>query len=377
MKKTNKKLDVEMYTPYLGGDLDVEEIERLFQEKDQMEQKGVDPASANIQLLQANATPQNLPFDVFMQLGESDDDDEEDIYNFGDETFFDEPDFDDFLVDESELEKNPKQLIYPYVRQVKIGSCFELWPKKRLAHVLPFDPYLHPITDFPNVQPVIKDDQFYAQMKETKYIKLDHLTVDSVLPYIPNNTDAIVLDPPFAQNPQNNSTKFKDNNSEWDFHTLSSFFISLREKTEFCFVLIWVDPETMNTIVSAADYAQFIYADSCVVELFEGNLKPAQIYSEFGLMRQSRMILIYRTGEATREMFAKQKNRDATWGIISHEGKSQGRLGMPPIAHSIVEGLLPSEGKERIFIELWPTRFQPHPKWILIDENDPPYFRHK
>ena len=368
MKKNPKKLDVEEYAPYLGGDMDVDEVERLFHEKDMLVRRGLDSTSASLKLLQENATPQNIPIDVFMQLDESGDENE-DLYLFDDDDDFFNDDLDIDVSLSSELFSKKHQDIESfYVKQVKIGSFFELWPEGRLLAALPYDPYLNPIIECPNCQTVLLDSEFHDQIQKTQYINLKHMTVDSVIPHIPKNLDGIILDPPCTPNLNLN---VEDDYSEWGFHDLVTLFTSIRDKTEFCFILIWVDPENMNIIISAAECAEILFSDSCVVELFEGNLAPVNIPTQFGLQRHSRMIFIFRTSEGTRDMFVKQKNRDCTWGIVSHNGKSRGRLGMPDVPHLIVEDLLPTEKNDRVFIELWPTRLQPHPNWILIDEIDP------
>lgn len=364
-RKSRKNIEeLEEYIPYIGGDLSPEKIEFLFQQQEQYQQAGIDSTTANMKLLKENATTDDLPLDVFMKI-----DDNEQSDSDSDQFFDYDSDNESNLSSFRNSKKKPCHQSIPYfLHQIKIGAFFELWSTNKLSANLMYNPFDHPISEFPYSEPIISIDEYNKQLKETTFIQLQHLSPSIALKHIPKNTEAIVLDPPIQSDPHQ---QIQDDNSEWGYKDLLFFFKEIKRRLNFVFIVIWVDPETVQTISNATTFADFIFCDSCVVELYNGDGTPINIPAQCGMVRHSRMLFIYTTSKANNGNYAKQRTRDTSWGTIIPNGKSRGRLGMPSVPHLMVDGFLPNNIETpRTFVEIWPTRCVPHPGWVLIDENE-------
>ena len=135
------------------------------------------------------------------------------------------------------------------------------------------------------------------------------------------------------------------------------------------FFVIWADPEHLPFVAEAATKLDLKFCDSISCELLTGTGAPVSIELENGFVRETRMLVMYRTDDINRNDLAQQRIKDTGWGVSVLGGKTYDRYSMPMVAHKIIETMLPPKaGKKRVFVELWPSTFNRREGWIMINE---------
>ncbi|KAH0791934.1 hypothetical protein GPJ56_004118 [Histomonas meleagridis] len=308
------------------------------------------------------ASPETIPLNVWMEIDEEKEQEEEEYDDFDPEEYdYDDfEEYDDFDSDSDipiPTKHNRKQVRFNTYQHVsKAGANIELWPLRKFKASKPISAEDAVHTEFPNVSPIITHEEFQELVNHTIYHYLDHITFDSIRRLIPENTQAIILDPPL--------------NEGFPLSELDNFFTFFSKVLIKSFIFVWIDAEHFQSVNYSAAKAELKFCDSLVVELFNNKFEPVSIPGKFGLMHSSRMIFIYSTKEFHQQEFAQQRSRDVGYGICRPCGKSRGRYSTPQVPHEVIEKMLPyAPGKERVFVEIWPSRMAPRRNWIFIDEK--------
>lgn len=312
------------------------------------------------QVASLHADPSRLPADVFISLEDENDEDADDF--LPDEIFSDGEEEYDMESGEYGDGARKGQSFATTSRVERAGACIELWPHKKILQAMPIDSEKFVHEEFPNVIEIASHDHFVKRMKKYQSIFVDNLDLKQIkasIKRLPRHPDAVVMDPPITE----------ANMSE---ETLSEIFklFKLPNSELVTFIFVWIDSVNMEKLTRAADRANILFCDSIVVELLNAKMEPFRFVDSLGFTRTSRMVMLYRTMDLSKDKIAQQMAPDCGFGMARMGGKSRGRPGMPQVPHQNAERLLPPQaGTKRVFIEFWPTRMMPRKGWTSVDER--------
>lgn len=373
--RRRQKVDPSYYIGYCSDKQSIEEIEHQFAllEAKQKENPTVSTFEAAKAVFKVFATPEQIPYDAWMALGEESftgefDDDDCFAPAYGD---FDE---DGFPRKGQRLGMKPNrkgkgtagQTSMANVTQVEhLGAGVDLWPFYKVRQVrAQAGVMVH--KDFPNCIQFKSREQFIREISESSYHLVDNINVNTFKKIVGDQCDAIIMDVPFGQN-------------GWDYTKLYNWLCQLKPHLDRCFIVSWASPDDLDGIVEAFRRADFKFCDSMAVELLDTFERPYVVKDdEHRWPRDSRMAVMFRTQDIARNDLKQQRVKDTGFGIVAEGAKTYGRTSMPMTIHNIIEIMLPPRrNSQRVFVELWPSFFHRSKGWILIDElpNDTPYVR--
>lgn len=363
--RKRQSIDPLYYAIYVNDDEDASDIERKFAllEKEMKENDTEPVEDIARKFFAKEATPSQVPTDVWFALEEvlSDQDDDEGYSPFNDEEL------------ESTSSTKPSRT-YGHKKKARhlhstlnsstqvahLGSGIDLWPSFKVQRIVCYQG-LFPQRERANTETILSRESFIQSIKESKYHLIDDINAMSFRKIVGNQCDAIIMDPPFGH-------------GGWNQNKLVKFLHELYPYLSRTFVVIWLDPDFVEMITSAFEKENYVFCDSVSVELLDELNKPFVIYSDkSGFPRESRMAAMYRTNDIIRSDLKQQRVKDTGYGVVYKNGKSYGRISMPLTVHNILQIMLPNrKNQNRVFVELWPSRFTRPTNWILIDEKEKP-----
>lgn len=204
VKSSNKKINYKEYLTYILGKTDPLEVEKIFQYKQELIDQKYTEDQANERLLRLYATPENVPLEVWMSLGEENGKEVKDEDDFSSPSYSssdsmksyeggDNDDFSLFRLKESEENFAKSSKIE------KIGGSLELWPKKRVKSMVRENPEETIFSDMMNCIDITTAEKYQEMMDQTKYVIYDRIGLDEIKESVPIETDAIVMDPPLDE----------------------------------------------------------------------------------------------------------------------------------------------------------------------------------
>ena len=371
-EQNNKKVMDPLYSAaYVDDDTNTFEIEKRFALLDNAVKNGLNSADAARKVYIENAFPTEiadvdswLQTDITWENQDSDDDDDFQFHPFRDDDMIDN----DLLLERrrrrSVREKKINISTFSDIFQLeKCGMCIERWPIRKLINTSPIS--AEGLIQIANSEKMrnfitISNDTFtVSEDSLAKYFKLDFIDgsiIKGIVQKHIGEVDGIVMDPPIGVNGYTTE----------DFCNLLSEMKNLGPNP---YMLIWVDPDTIEDVIVAANQLKLNPCDSVAVELFDSMMEPIEFKTKMGFKQNTRMILLFRVFGSDRSSIAQQRIMDTGWGIAYPNGKSGGRYGMPVLPNIILETLLPSKKKQRKFIEIWPNRYSLRQGWFSFDEN--------
>ena len=366
-KHGKKKLDPFFYMGYADDNDSIESIEAKFAMLDYKEQQQSDMSAEEIakSVFVETVTPTQVPIDVWYDLenyGEEEELYPEDEFEPG---FYDGDD--DLPVRGSSMRRSHSRSTnegngsnFANFTQVDhLGSGIELWPDYKLKTLSTDINTANVNGEFPNSQAALSQEAFKALAEKCPLHTVDKITPDSICNIAGKTIDAIIMDVPFGHN-------------GWNAETFYRFLSNLKGKVGQSFFVIWADPEHLPIVVDAATKLDLKFCDSISCELLTGYGVPVEIKLKNGFIRETRMLVMYRTDDISRNDLAQQRIKDTGWGISAIGGKTYDRYSMPMVAHKIIETMLPkrSKGAARVFVELWPSTFNRREGWVMINEKE-------
>ena len=369
-QNSKKQIDPLYYSAYVDDTTGTFEIEKRFALLDNEQKKGLNSEDAARKVYIENAFPTEindvdswLQTDITWESQDSDDDDDFQFNPYRDEDFENE-----FTMERRRRramrEKKIKISTFSDIFQLeKCGFSIERWPIRKLLQTNHVS--AEGLLQIANPEKMrnfieISNDKFHVSEDEiSKYFKLDFINgviiKDIVRKHI-GDVDGVVIDPPLGINGYSTD----------DFMELLA---QLKEVGPNPYMLIWVDPDTIEDVIFVANALKLDPCDSVAIELFDSMMEPIEFKTKNGFTQRTRMILLFRLVKTERSSLAQQRIMDTGWGIAYPNGKSGGRYGMPLVPNVILETLLPSKKKPRKFIEIWPNRYALRPNWFSFDEN--------
>ena len=351
---------------YIDDTESVESIEAKFQMLDTKLENGkgtVEEIARSVFV--ETVDPTQVPLDVWY-----------DLENYGNEKFIEDDDFEpDFYDGDEEIPRMrslsrsrskssgmdaPGSNFASFTQIDQLGSGIELWPDYKLRQVESDANNAMIHVDFPNTQYGLTRENFISLCQRCPINFVEQMTPSAITKIAGNTIDAILMDIPFGKN-------------NWNFDRFISFIRELRDTIVQSFFVIWSDPENLTDVVTACTRLDLKFCDSISAELLNPLGYPLQIPLSNGFNRQSRMLVMYRTDDISRNDLAQQRIKDTGWGIAAQGGKTYDRYSMPMVAHQILETMLPpraKSSKSRVFVELWPSFFNRRDGWTFISEYE-------
>ena len=381
-RQKKKKLDPFIYMGYADDNDSVESIEAKFAMLDYKEKQQSDLSAEEIakEVFVQTLEPTQVPIDVWY-----------DLENWGEEEeLFPEDEFEPGYYDgddeapirggrmrrshslnKGDSEQSPNFANFTQVDH--LGSGIELWPDYKLKALLVDTNIPNINNEFPNMQEGISQKQFIESCAICPIYTVSQMNPQVIAETAAKHMksqgfqdfagfiDAIIMDVPFGHNGWNPDT----------FHT---FLSDLKTKFKQSFFVIWADPEHLPYVVEEATALDLKFCDSISCELLTGGGAPLDIRLENGFSRETRMLVMYRTDDISRNDLAQQRIKDTGWGVSAIGGKTYDRYSMPMVAHKIIETMLPQRSgkssRKRVFVELWPSTFSRREGWIMINEKE-------
>jgi len=362
-----KKTDPFIYMGYIDDTDSVESIEAKFSmmESKMKENKGSAEEIARSVFIET-VTPKEVPLDVWYELE-----------NYGEEGLLQDDDYEpDFFEGDEDIPRirslsrsrskssgmdTSGSNFASFTQIDQLGSGIELWPDYKLRPIEFDDSVAMTHVDFPNTQLGSSRDNFVALCQRCPIHFVDKVSTDSIYEIAGRNIDAILMDVPFGKN-------------GWNYEKFYSFIRDLKESIGHSFFVIWADPEHLTDVVTACTRLDLKFCDSISCELLTPLGAPVQIRLSNGFNRESRMLVMYRTDDISRNDLAQQRIKDTGWGIATKGGKTYDRYSMPMVAHQILETMLPprtTKGSHpRVYVELWPSYFNRRDGWTMISEKE-------
>ncbi|OHS96780.1 hypothetical protein TRFO_36966 [Tritrichomonas foetus] len=363
---SRKKIDPLYFAMYRPDDEDPRYIEEIFKQLDDRMHKAAGENTETIatQVFKENATPNSVPIDVWFDLeNENDVNDDKDI----DATFipgaFEEGD--DFVSRRSfmgstkkRFSNKPKTGLIGATQQIEhLGAGVDLWPYYKCQQ-LDVPPMMNVIHDYPNRETFNSRNKIQEIIRNNPINLVDRITAKVIHQIVGEHCDAIIMDPPFGYN-------------DWTKERFQNLLLNLNRYLQRTFIVVWADPENLETIQEVFEKSEYVFCDSIAIELLDPTGGPHFMPADsYGFRRESRMAVMFRTDDINRSDLKQQRVKDTGFGTIYENGKSYGRVGLPNSIHEILEIMLPDlPNRKRTFVELWPSYFTRRDGWINIDEK--------
>ena len=378
-RQKKKKMDPFIYMGYADDNDSVESIEAKFAMLDFKEKHQSDLSAEEIakEVFVQTLEPTQVPIDVWY-----------DLENYGEEEEFPEDEFEPGYYDgddeapsrgprmrrshsSSKSEGESGSNFANFTQVDHLGSGIELWPDYKLKSLL-VDTNIPSINnEFPNIQEILSQDQFIESCSNCPIYTVPQMNSQAIAETAKEHmktrgmefagfVDAIIMDVPFGHN-------------GWTADTFHNFLNDLKNKFKQSFFVIWADPEHLPYVVEEATALDLKFCDSISCELLSGGVTPLDIRMSNGFSRETRMLVMYRTDDISRNDLAQQRIKDTGWGVSAIGGKTYDRYSMPMAAHKIIETMLPQRSgkgsRKRVFVELWPSTFHRREGWIMINEE--------
>ena len=362
-RRARKRIDPYNYAMYLPDDESTEAIEYRFKQLDDLMKRnnGANPEDAAREVFKLNATPQQIPVEVWFDLEneiDANDNDEDASFIPG----FDEGD--DFVprhhLSSSRARRSPKtktSLIAASQQIEHLGAGVDLWPLYKVQQ-LDVPPMINNIHDYPNRETFHTRNKVASTIKGNPIHIVDRITARVIHQIVGEYCDAIIMDPPFGYN-------------DWTKERFQKLLLNLYNYLQRCFIVIWADPENLELIQEVFEKSEYVFCDSIAIELLDPSGGPYFLPPDgYGFKRESRMAIMFRTDDINRSDLKQQRVKDTGFGTVYENGKSYGRIGLPLSIHEILEIMLPDlPNRKRTFVELWPSYFTRRNGWINIDEK--------
>ncbi|KAK8891652.1 hypothetical protein M9Y10_028872 [Tritrichomonas musculus] len=365
-RKKKKQIDPLWYSMYVPDDENPEIIEEKFSylEEQMRKNKNSDSQTVARQVFIQTATPDQVPMDVWWDMGNDEDDDED---KDQDATFipggFD--DGEDFVArrrftgsrSKSRAPKTKVGLVSASQQIEHLGAGIDLWPLYKVQQ-LDIPPQLTSIHEYPNRETLSTRKRIFETIKHNPINLVNRITAEVIRNIVHGHIDAIIMDPPFGHN-------------DWTKERFHNFIKKLENFLERTFLIVWADPQNLELIQEVFEKSSYVFCDSIAIELLSPTGGPYFLPpDEYGFRAETRMAIMFRTNDINRNDLKQQRVKDTGFGTVYENGKSYGRLGLPLCVHEIVEIMLPDlPNHKRTFVELWPSFYTRRNGWINIDEK--------
>ncbi|EAY07817.1 hypothetical protein TVAG_312160 [Trichomonas vaginalis G3] len=362
MSSRKKKIDPMLYMGYADEKESIESIEAKFAMMENKEREGDLSAEESAKsVFLETVTPDQIPLDVWFDLenyGEEEEQLMDDIYEPG---YYDGDEDIPRSMRRSHSRGSGESggLNFANFTQIDhLGSGIELWPDYKLRSVDCDKNTAMISAEFPNVQEGLSYERFQDICEKCPITTIPKMTPKAIYEIAGNNIDAIIMDVPFGHN-------------GWTGATFYQFLREMKNTIGQSFFVIWADPEHLPDVVGACTRLELKFCDSISCELLSPMGDPVSIELKNGFHRETRMLVMYRTDDISRNDLAQQRIKDTGWGISVRGGKTYDRYSMPMVAHQIIETMLPQKkNKRRVFVELWPSTYNRRNGWTMINEAE-------
>lgn len=346
--------NIELYFDYIDGT--PAEIAQFFHRKDYYISKGYSEKDA-ARKVYSESNPSADSIIPWMKT-QNEEIGIEDEFSLSDEEYDDYSDEDDFFFQKGRKGNSRANYFANSYKPIKLGAKIEVWKKTKL-HQLIINQRAESIEckEFGNAIEVISAQELAEKFQQTSFIYVEELNLRSIKTNLPLNAEAIVMDPPIGY-----GMKFEE---------LVEIFKFMKNNLQTAIIFIWLDNKYVTETMNAAIKAKLYKCDIIACELKTPTCQSVNIEGIDNLKTNSKMCAMFRTIEKLKRYeIAQQRYKDTGWGIVRKNGKSRSRYSTPQIPHEIAEKLLPpKQDKNRVFVELWPSRLCPRAKWIFIDEK--------
>lgn len=213
IKYSNKKIDYGYYLSYVLSNTPPADVEAIFKYRQSLVDSHLfTEEQIDERLLRNLATTENVPAEVWINLGQNDEEKEKDDieyeskvdpYEFS-EDIDEYNEYDDGIDDKKPRKRQKKGIndeIFAQSTQInRLGGGFEEWPNQRIKFMTRNPPDESQLDDMPNFIEIVSQEEMQRRFDETRFLYFDAIGVNEIKQSVPVETEAIIMDPPLENN---------------------------------------------------------------------------------------------------------------------------------------------------------------------------------